>query len=99
MCLNSSGVIFMNGLYIDTMALLIHRSIGPNSRFGGFRRGLHLVELADIGRHRQRLAAARFDIALRAFQSLAAAGQQARLWRRARRTCEPSRARRRPMRR
>jgi hypothetical protein len=30
---NSSGSIRMNGLYIDTMALLIHRSMRPNARW------------------------------------------------------------------
>ncbi len=86
----------MNGLYIETIALLIHRSIGPKFLLGGVGGGLHLVELADVGGNRQGLAAQRFDLAFGPFEPVAAAREQARASRRVWRAGGPSPVPRRP---
>ncbi len=76
MCRNSSGVISMKGLYIDTMALLIQKSIGPNSFSGDLRGRFHLLESADIGRNNGRLSAAPIRLRFGSLQSVSAPSQQ-----------------------
>ena len=80
---NSFGVISSNGLYIDTIALLIQKSTGPEARFHGLRGGLDLVELANVGGNGDSLSAAILDFSFGGFEAVAASCEQTRVLRRA----------------